>query len=57
MMRMGLQVLGPDVNESFYKEIHATMIQDGLYHLHQFSIPDAGVFEKGAVIYPLHFII
>lgn len=38
------------------KDIHATMIQDGLYHLHQFSIPDAGIFEKGAVIYPLRFM-
>lgn len=38
------------------KRIHDVMLQQGDYHLHQFSIPDAGEFEKGAVIYPLRFM-
>ncbi len=52
----GAQRMSVDRLNELNKEIHATMIQDGLYHLHQFSIPDAGVFEKGAVIYPLRFM-
>ena len=32
------------------------MLEEGEYHLHQFSIPDSGVFKKGSVVYPLRFM-
>lgn len=38
------------------KAIHARMLEEGEYYLHQFSIPDAGVFKKGLVVYPLRFM-
>lgn len=38
------------------KQIHAVIIREGKYHLHQFSIPDAGIFKKGEIIYPLRFM-
>lgn len=38
------------------KAIHARMLEEGEYHLHQFSIPDSGVFKKGVVVYPLRFM-
>ena len=38
------------------KAIHARMLEEGEYHLHQFSIPDSGVFEKGVVVHPLRFM-
>jgi len=38
------------------KAIHATLIEEGKYHLHQFSIPDNGIFEKGILVYPLRFM-
>lgn len=41
---------------SMNKAIHARMLEEGKYHLHQFSIPDSGVFEKGEVVYPLRFM-
>ena len=41
---------------SMNKAVHARMLEEGEYHLHQFSIPDSGVFEKGTVVYPLRFM-
>lgn len=38
------------------KAIHKRILEDGQYHLHQFSIPDAGIFKKGEIIYPLRFM-
>lgn len=38
------------------KKIHQAIIQEGLYHLHQFSVPDAGMLRKGETIYPLRFM-
>lgn len=38
------------------KLIHEKMIRDGKFHLHQFSIPDTGVFEKGVLLYPLRYM-
>ena len=38
------------------RAIHATIIEEGIYHLHQFSIPDAGIIKKGEIIYPLRFM-
>lgn len=38
------------------KAIHARMLEEGEYHLHQFSIPDRGVFKKGSIVYPLRFM-
>lgn len=36
--------------------IHDAIITEGKYHLHQFSVPDSGVIQKGAIIYPLRFM-
>lgn len=38
------------------KKIHTIIIRDGLYHLHQFSVPDSGIFKKGTMLYPLRFM-
>lgn len=38
------------------RKIHSIIIKEGRYHLHQFSIPDAGVVSKGDIIYPLRFM-
>jgi L-2,4-diaminobutyrate decarboxylase len=38
------------------KAVHAKILERGEYHLHQFSIPDIGIFEKGAMVYPLRFM-
>jgi L-2,4-diaminobutyrate decarboxylase len=38
------------------RAIHDTIIERGVYHLHQFSIPDNGVIQKGEIIYPLRFM-
>jgi len=41
---------------SLNKEIYTKIIRRGEYHLHQFSIPDSGLFEKGKLVYPLRFM-
>ncbi|HVS58585.1 MAG TPA: pyridoxal-dependent decarboxylase [Candidatus Saccharimonadales bacterium] len=38
------------------KQIHSQLIAEGIYHLHQFSVPDPGVFARGEIIYPLRFM-
>lgn len=38
------------------KAIHARIINDGEYHLHQFSIPDNGLFKEGELVYPMRFM-
>lgn len=38
------------------KEIHKKVLNEGKFHLHQFSIPDVGLFKKGDVVYPLRFM-
>lgn len=38
------------------REIHSRLLKEGRFHLHQFSIPDPGIFQKDAVIYPLRFM-
>ncbi|MEX0909961.1 MAG: pyridoxal-dependent decarboxylase [Candidatus Paceibacterota bacterium] len=36
--------------------IHDAMLRGGKYHLHQFGVPDPGVFSQGETIYPLRFM-
>src|SRR5690606_28574405 len=37
--------------------IHQRMLNEGLWHLHQFSVPDdAGRVQPGATLYPLRFM-
>lgn len=38
------------------KSIYLQMTEGGEYHIHQFSIPDNGVFKKGELVYPLRFM-
>ncbi len=38
------------------KKIHQLILDEGQYHLHQFSIPDPGIIEKGTILYPLRFM-
>lgn len=38
------------------KTIHSRVMQEGRYHIHQFSIPDRGLFKKGEIVYPLRFM-
>jgi len=38
------------------KEIHRQIIDEGKYHLHQFSIPDSGKIKKDEILYPQRFM-
>ena len=38
------------------KKIHKTLLEEGKYYLHQFSIPDSGKIKKGEIVYPLRFM-
>lgn len=38
------------------KKIHNLMIEEGKYHLHQFSIPDSGRLKKDEIIFPQRFM-
>ena len=38
------------------KKIHDLMLREGKYHLHQFSLSDAGAIKKGTIIYPQRFM-
>ena len=38
------------------ERIHHQLLQDGRFHLHQFTIPDPGIFERNAIINPLRFM-
>jgi L-2,4-diaminobutyrate decarboxylase len=38
------------------KTIHARLLDEGVYHLHQFSIPDRGIFKQDEIVYPLRFM-
>jgi L-2,4-diaminobutyrate decarboxylase len=51
----GKDVTVKEVNR-INKAIHAKILREGKYHLHQFSIPDKGLFEKGELLYPLRFM-
>lgn len=37
-------------------EIHRRLLADGRWHLHQFTIPDPGLFEHGRLLHPLRFM-
>jgi L-2,4-diaminobutyrate decarboxylase len=37
-------------------EIHRHLLADGSWHLHQFTIPDPGRFERGRLLRPLRFM-
>lgn len=41
---------------SLNRNIHSRVINEGKYHLHQFSISDAGIIKKGEIIYPLRYM-
>lgn len=47
-----------DINKLNFvnKKIHELIIKDGKYHLHQFSIIDAGKIKKGEIIYPQRYM-
>jgi len=46
-----------DINKLNFvnKKIHELIIKDGKYHLHQFSIIDAGKIKKGEIHFPGSF--
>lgn len=52
----GARTLSADEANRISKGIHASLAREGEYHLHQFSIPDDGVFERAAIVYPLRFM-
>ncbi|HEX8763371.1 MAG TPA: pyridoxal-dependent decarboxylase [Candidatus Saccharimonadales bacterium] len=52
----GNKNLSVDQLNNLNRTIHGTMLREGHYHLHQFSIPDAGIIKKGEIIYPLRFM-
>jgi len=48
----------PDIDRinSLNQEIHRRILDEGRWHLHQFSIPDPGRLQTGAILYPLRFM-
>jgi len=58
----GVTVTGitePDISRinDANKWIHDQMLDEGLWHLHQFSIPDdTGLLQRGATLHPLRFM-
>ena len=38
------------------KKIHDCILKEGIFHLHQFSIPDSGILQKGETLYPLRYM-
>jgi len=39
------------------QRIHSKMLEEGIYYLHSFSLPDdRGILEKGAILTPLRFM-
>jgi L-2,4-diaminobutyrate decarboxylase len=55
-MYTGSQKTSVETVNTLNKNIHDRMLHEGKFHLHQFSIPDDGVFEKGTVLFPLRFM-
>jgi L-2,4-diaminobutyrate decarboxylase len=49
--------LDPDMERinQVNQALHARMLELGVWHLHQFSLPDPGVLRRGALLYPLRF--
>jgi len=37
-------------------KIHDLILSEGVFHLHQFSVPDSGVIKKDEILYPLRFM-
>lgn len=48
----------PDIDliNTVNKAIHQRLLDEGRWHLHQFSIPDPGRLQHGAILYPLRFM-
>ena len=38
------------------KKIHDLILSEGLFHLHQFSVPDSGVIKKDEILFPLRYM-
>lgn len=38
------------------KKIHELVINEGVYHLHQFSVPDSGKIKKDEMVYPQRYM-
>lgn len=51
-----LNIDGVEKLNAINKKIHELIIEKGKYHLHQFSIPDAGKIKKGEIIYPQRYM-
>lgn len=52
----GVKDISTEELNTLNRAIHSTIIKEGIYHLHQFSVPDAGGVKKGDIIYPLRFM-
>ncbi|MGV9266702.1 pyridoxal phosphate-dependent decarboxylase family protein [Kitasatospora sp. NPDC003701] len=54
----GTEPGAPDVERinAVNKAIHERMLAEGAWHLHQFTLPDDGMFRAGAVLHPLRFM-
>ncbi|MFF2040884.1 pyridoxal phosphate-dependent decarboxylase family protein [Kitasatospora sp. NPDC058170] len=54
----GTDQAAPDVERinAVNKAIHRRMLDEGTWHLHQFTLPDDGTFRAGAILHPLRFM-
>jgi len=56
MYRKGIDINDIDKLNQVNLKIHSDIIEEGKYHLHQFSIPDSGKIAKGEIVYPQRFM-
>lgn len=56
LYRKGITITDVPTLNAVNKDIHKYILNEGIYHLHQFSLPDCGKIKKGEVIYPLRFM-
>lgn len=56
MYRKGIKITDISKLNEVNKKIHQSVIDEGSYHLHQFSIPDSGKIAKDEIIYPLRYM-
>ncbi|QQG43311.1 MAG: pyridoxal-dependent decarboxylase [Candidatus Daviesbacteria bacterium] len=56
MYRKGIDLQDIERLNKVNKKIHNDIIEEGLYHLHQFSVPDSGKLKKGEIVYPQRYM-
>jgi len=56
MYKGNIDIKNIDLLNQVNKKIHESIIKEGKFHLHQFSVPDSGVIKKDEILYPQRFM-